>query len=293
MRKCIAVIFCLILPLHCFSKNTLSICAIFQNEEPYLKEWIEFHKLQGVEHFYLYNNNSTDEYMKVLNPYITSKEVTLVHWLFSFKKGKIHNWGAIQRGAYDHCLKKYGSECNWIAFIDIDEFLFCPSGELLPSFLKNYETYGGVCVNWLMFGTSGVDKVPSNTLLVEKLISCAEIENPTNKHIKTIVQPQYTQKSLSAHDFKFVKKKFAISSDRQVCQGPFSKAINVENIRINHYWTRDENYLHNYKIPSRQYRRAREGVEELLKDAESYNKIQDTAILQFVTPLRKRMNFDK
>ena len=44
----------------------LSICAIFKNEGHYLKEWIEFHKLQGVEHFFLYNNNSTDDYEQVL-----------------------------------------------------------------------------------------------------------------------------------------------------------------------------------------------------------------------------------
>jgi hypothetical protein len=31
----------------------LAITAIFQNEAPYLKEWIEFHLLMGAEHFYL------------------------------------------------------------------------------------------------------------------------------------------------------------------------------------------------------------------------------------------------
>ena len=58
----------------------LSIGAIFQNEAPYLKEWIEFHKLVGVEHFYLFNNCSTDDYLAILQPYIESGEVDLFQW---------------------------------------------------------------------------------------------------------------------------------------------------------------------------------------------------------------------
>ena len=42
-------------------KYKVSICAIFKNEAKYLREWIEFHKIVGVEHFYLYNNFSTDD----------------------------------------------------------------------------------------------------------------------------------------------------------------------------------------------------------------------------------------
>ena len=37
-------------------KYKLSICAIFKNEANYLKEWIEYHRMVGVEHFYLYNS---------------------------------------------------------------------------------------------------------------------------------------------------------------------------------------------------------------------------------------------
>ena len=56
----------------------VSIGAIFKNEALYLKEWIEFHRIVGVEHFYLYNNNSDDNYREVLEPYIKRNIVTLV-----------------------------------------------------------------------------------------------------------------------------------------------------------------------------------------------------------------------
>ena len=47
-----------------------AICLIFKDEAPFLQEWIEYHHLIGIEHFYLYNNNSTDNYEEVLKPYI-------------------------------------------------------------------------------------------------------------------------------------------------------------------------------------------------------------------------------
>ena len=37
-------------------KYKISICGIFKNESCFLKEWIEYHEILGVEHFYLYNN---------------------------------------------------------------------------------------------------------------------------------------------------------------------------------------------------------------------------------------------
>ena len=36
----------------------LSICAIIKNENVYLEEWLNYYLLIGVEHFYLYDNES-------------------------------------------------------------------------------------------------------------------------------------------------------------------------------------------------------------------------------------------
>ena len=54
-------------------KPYLSIAAIYRDEGPYLREWIEFHRLVGVERFFLYNNRSTDDHLEVLAPYIDGR----------------------------------------------------------------------------------------------------------------------------------------------------------------------------------------------------------------------------
>jgi len=53
----------------------LSIGAIFKNESNGLEEWLLNHLNEGVEHFYLINNGSTDNFMPIIEKY--NKYITL------------------------------------------------------------------------------------------------------------------------------------------------------------------------------------------------------------------------
>ena len=48
----------------------LAVTAILKDEGHYLKEWLDYHLLAGVDHFYLYNNDSTDNQAEVAAPYV-------------------------------------------------------------------------------------------------------------------------------------------------------------------------------------------------------------------------------
>ena len=125
--------------IYCFSlpanQYNCAICAIFRDDGEYLKEWIEFHLMQGIDHFYLYNHLSQDNFREVLDPYIHENIVTLVEWPYETPKGKDF-CSAIQSPAYWDCIQLYGHECTWMAVIDTDEFLFCPDGTPLSPLLK-------------------------------------------------------------------------------------------------------------------------------------------------------------
>ena len=41
-------------------KDKLAIVAIAKNESDYIREWVAYHKVIGVERIYLYDNDSTD-----------------------------------------------------------------------------------------------------------------------------------------------------------------------------------------------------------------------------------------
>ena len=60
----------------------------------------------GIEHFYLYNNNSEDDYRTVLNPYIERGLVTLIEWPY--------NQGQIK--AYKHFYDSFRQETQWVSF---------------------------------------------------------------------------------------------------------------------------------------------------------------------------------
>lgn len=126
-------------------KYNVSICAIFKNESPYLKEWIEYHRLVGADHIYLYNNNSDDSYRSVVSPYVDRGWVTLIDWPHDQK----------QMEAYIDCIKNYSHETKWLGFIDIDEFVVPKSTDSIPDFLSAYEDRGSVLIYWKLFGTSG------------------------------------------------------------------------------------------------------------------------------------------
>ena len=92
-------------------KYEVSLCLIFKNEARVLKEWIEYHLLIGVDHFYLYNNFSDDNYLSVLSPYIERDIVTLIDWPIEFG----------QMSAYNDCYQKTKQETHWLGYIDADE----------------------------------------------------------------------------------------------------------------------------------------------------------------------------
>ena len=95
-------------------RKGLAFACIAKNESPYIEEWINFHHKQGVSHFFIYDNESTDNFRDVLKPYIESGLVT-----YRLIKGKCR-----QCDAYNMALANYGRNFKYMGFIDCDEFVF-------------------------------------------------------------------------------------------------------------------------------------------------------------------------
>ena len=94
--------------------HDLSVVAILKNEAPYLKEWLDYHLLAGVDHFYLYDNESPDNQAEVAAPYV---EAGLVDYFPA--PGK-----AAQMFTYYDAVKRFKFFSRYIAIIDGDEFIF-------------------------------------------------------------------------------------------------------------------------------------------------------------------------
>ena len=223
-------------------KHFLSICAVVRDEAPYLAEWIEFHKLQGVEHFYLYENESKDETADVIDLYVLAGVATHIPWPGT----------KIQLPAYQHCLDTYGEDNKWIAFLDCDEFLYAKHLSL-PNFLADplfsEPAIGGVAARWRLFGSNGlVDQ--TDDLVINRFVSRARYPD---KHVKSIVRPSsgaFTGKN--PHSFRFPQGRYAVDEHGNKLSEEYGIMLGqtADRISINHYHTKSRaEYMKRKKNP--------------------------------------------
>lgn len=175
--------------------------AIFQNEADYLAEWLAFHEAEGVQHFYLYDNASTDDFLYVVRPWIDRGVVTLMSWNEAFDDGA-------QMHAYSDCLAR-AQHFRWIAFIDIDEFLFSPTGEAVRDILTRFEGEAGIVVNWQVYGSSRLDSRPPG-LVIENFVWRAREAWKRNERVKSIVDPTKAIRPTGPHFFIYQPGKLAV-----------------------------------------------------------------------------------
>jgi GT2 family glycosyltransferase len=260
------------------SPNALAICAIFRNEALYLREWVEFHLMMGVTRFFLYQNRSTDNYKAVLRPYIERGLVELIEWPMA---------GPTQMAAYTDCLRKHQGEHLWLAFIDIDEFLFSPQYSTLPPAMERLKPeWGAVGVNWVYFGASGREEYSSEPVL-ERFTWRLPNTNDNGRHIKSILRmDKQCVSGQNAHFFNvqggtFGEEGEKITSARTVIH-------HSSLLRINHYGT---------KSRQEYYKRIALGrvdglgvVSRTMFEDRQARDIDDRTIQQFLPALKVRLS---
>lgn len=215
----------------------LAMWTLFRNEADYLAEWIEFHMLVGVERFFLYDNESTDQSRDVLTPYIEEGVVVRHEWAGSGTESRfaLHS---LQRSSSEHCLSAHGAEARWIAFIDLDEFLFSPTGRSLPELLAEYERWPAVAVNSAVFGTSGHVARPTG-LVLENYMKRLDTDAAwrAGRRVKNVVDPAAVKRCDSVHRFEYTRGTAVDENGYPVPSGN-TKSLSLEKLRINHYFAR-------------------------------------------------------
>jgi len=200
--------------------TSLAAVAIFRQEAPFLNEWLEFHRAMGVSHFYLYNNFSTDDFRAVLRPWVESGVVTLYEW--PVKTGQL--------AAYWHCVRRHAMHHRWLAFFDIDEFLFSPTGKSVVEVLEPYGDLPGLFVDSPFFGAAGHAERPAAPT-TRAFTRRAPL---TRTSVKTIANPRWIYAMRNVHAFKFLRGE-ALNTAR----GPLEpRKVRLDLLRLNHYWSR-------------------------------------------------------
>jgi glycosyltransferase involved in cell wall biosynthesis len=206
--------------------NQLSVCAIVKNEGPYLQEWIEFNLAVGVEHFFIFNNESTDNTAEILFHYQRKGLATVLTYLGE----------KAQMPAYSLGLQMARGCTKWLAFIDVDEFLYSPTDEPLIDIINRVgRSAPGVVAHWVLYGSSGQQKKETG-LVTERFTRC---EGKANMHIKSIVRPEKAILPYTAHAFLY-SEGLAVDENGTAIppRNPYPTPATANILRINHYVTK-------------------------------------------------------
>lgn len=213
-------------------KYYLSIIAIFKNESWILKEWIEHYLNQGVDHFFLIDNGSTDNYIEILQPYIHNKQVSLIKDPTRYS----------QKGHYNKYILPIKNISEWFLVCDLDEFVYARNEfNTIPEYLKRLnDLVGNVCIPWKNYGSSGHIQHPKDGVV--KNFTKRQQYNSTLNNVKTIVRSKHLV-SFTVHMHICDKNSYQITTDNKYFIKtdnhlllPISENILKEsNLHINHY----------------------------------------------------------
>lgn len=205
-------------------KYYLTICAIAKNEGQYFKEWIEWHNNLGVEKFYIYDNESTDNTKEVLEPYINSGLVEYIY--FPGKRQQLL--------AYDDCLEKHRLDARWIAVIDLDEFIVPQKDATIPEFLRKFESYPAVEINWLIYGSGGAREIAEGNVM-DRFKYHSLPNHISNRHVKSIVNPRRVFCFIGCHEVARMSGRTVDSHGEIIKKNFRDREPQQDVIRINHY----------------------------------------------------------
>ncbi|KAK6128289.1 hypothetical protein DH2020_037966 [Rehmannia glutinosa] len=140
-------------------QHEICVCTMLRNQARFLHEWIAYHARIGVQRWFIYDNNSGERYRT--------------------------RGGVACRDS-----------CEWVGFIDVDEFLHLPSGGNLSLYdvVANRSRPSDVAelrVSCHSFGPSGLKNVPKKGVTVGYTCRLAAPE----RH-KSIVKPEALNSSM-------------------------------------------------------------------------------------------------
>ena len=263
----------------------IGLTALFKNEAPYLAEWLDFHLAVGVGRFFLYNNNSTDDYLSVLKPY--REVVTLTQ--FPDDSGR-------QQAKSNHDALVHHRECDWLGFLDLDEFLYPVEAPSLQAVLDKltFENLAEVAV-YRVEMVGDFETPPPGGIVRNYLwrhvhsTGWYNEQAPAPNFSKVLVKPAWvTDETENTH---FIRPQYGHAYDE--AGRKFDPAVGfpdecIRQLRVNHYWAKSRQEFE-AKLARGESGRDWAGYSEYMRDIWNYYeryhrapRVEDRSALRFL-----------
>jgi hypothetical protein len=207
------------------SKYNLCVGAIFHNEASQLKEWLDHYIKRGVDHFYLINDGSTDDFKKILAPY--QEVVTL------FNAPERKNYNRRQIDLYNYFFLPVRECARWFLLCDLDEYMWSPRFNSLWAACENLEAEGiqYATIPMVLFGSNNHKQQPES--VVQAFTKRSRLDAEYFKFVRGFAQ----QKPLARGR---VIKTFGIHHMEISCADVAHFSPLDDRLRINHYRLQSE-----------------------------------------------------
>lgn len=253
----------------------------FKAENPYLIEWLEYHLLVGVEHFYLYDQDGSKATQELLKPYEKAGLVTRHPWTHFdgtkydgptkfYQQNKNHL-------AFSHCVTHYRHQFSWVMKIDVDEFLYpLDSSHNVTTYLKQLDRdrIKGLSIPRFNFGCNQHQTQPQG--LVIESYTRREATFSNHKDIANSLFLTDNKYCYSAHWWHYNLLKL----------GKLIKPNNIKSLRINHYYTKS---LEEYVARQNVSRGRQNTVEKFQHLQQQCNQIEDKSMMYFAEKIKQKI----
>ena len=221
---------------------SISVLAMFKNESNIIIDWIDHYLAEGVEHFYLIDNGSTDDTARKISRY--SNYMTLI------KDARKMETGTQTFLLNHYYLNKIKSESEWLIICDIDEYIYSRKNQakiidVLNILPLNVEK---IWIPWKCFGSNGHTTQPKDVIRAftkRKVDISLQME-----HGKVICRTQNLTSIVSAGNMVELTENnvYYLCNGQRLDQCKYTDAVfKVLDLQMNHYMLMSEEYYKNIK----------------------------------------------
>jgi hypothetical protein len=116
----------------------VALVCIAKNEDNYIKEWVDYHTKLGFDQICIYQNDWRCS--------VQLDNTTIMDF----------DGPNRQTEAYNNFLRYWHNDYDWVAFLDVDEFLVLKKHSNVKDFIQDYQQHDVIGINWVLFGDNGL-----------------------------------------------------------------------------------------------------------------------------------------
>ncbi|XP_072166429.1 uncharacterized protein [Diadema setosum] len=155
-----------------FKRFMLTACTMIRNMDDFVPEWITFHRYVGVQHFFLYDNESPENstLRHTVREEIAEGVVTVIPWTHAAVGQKTYL--EVQIAHENDCVWRNRYRSKWMLKIDVDEFVqpMNASKRFITDYLEGslFDRVGAVRLQNWFFGRRDNMSIQSGDSVVER-----------------------------------------------------------------------------------------------------------------------------